>query len=110
MNKFKIGDKVLIRKDSEYYGCNEANPKEIKGIIDDILDDQEEIGLPIRVKWTNGKSNSYGSKDLKLVDPTSESYTTSDDEWIQLLINHKPKTIENIYGESILNKEREETN
>ncbi len=43
-------------------------------------------------------------------DKNKESHITTEDEWIQLLINHKPKTIETTYGESILNKEREETN
>jgi hypothetical protein len=58
--KFKIGDKVLIRKDSRFYGDPNSNPKDTYGYI-------HSLKYSIIVKWENGMRNGYSGRDLKLV-------------------------------------------
>lgn len=64
---FKVGDRVKIRKDSEYYGDSDKNPKDIEGTIIEIV---PKGNLNIRVEWDNNSKNSYASKDLELVKQT----------------------------------------
>jgi hypothetical protein len=61
--KFKVGDKVLISDDSQYYGAGDANPSNVEGIITEIKD--EDLG--IIVKWSNNTTNSYNTQDLILI-------------------------------------------
>jgi hypothetical protein len=60
---FKVGDKVLLSKDSEYYKSisTDANPKDTIGTI--ISFDKSGI----LVKWENTNENYYGEEDLELV-------------------------------------------
>jgi len=60
---FKVGDKVIISDDSQYYGAGDANPSNVEGIITEIKD--EDLG--IIVKWDNYNSNSYNTQDLVLI-------------------------------------------
>jgi ABC-type transport system substrate-binding protein len=64
MRKFKIGDKVNLRKDSRWYDGGETNPSDVRGTITRYRD----IGLelPYTVDWDNGEYNSYSSSDLEL--------------------------------------------
>ena len=67
--KFKIGDKVLIRKDSGFYGDPNSNPKDTYGYIHSL---KYSITTGITdtytvVKWENGMRNGYNGRDLKLV-------------------------------------------
>ncbi len=70
MCKFKVGQKVYLREDSQFatgvtYG---ANPNNVIGVIisidEDFLDDGD---LGIRVHWNNGEENNYDERDLKPV-------------------------------------------
>lgn len=63
---FKVKDRVLIRKDSEYYTDREHNPKKVKGTVVNI-EDLEEDRHNIKVDWDNGRSNVYRIEDLELV-------------------------------------------
>lgn len=72
---FKVGDRVKIKKTSEYYNLGKANPK-IVGTIEDIHV-QSAFGLSIKVQWDNGLKNTYSEKDLvdsekDLVEPGPE--------------------------------------
>lgn len=67
--RFKVGDKVLISDDSQYYEAGDANPSNVEGIITHISD--EDLG--IIVKWNNGESNSYNTRDLLLVTGKAKS-------------------------------------
>lgn len=62
MSKFKIGDKVKIRKDSKYYRGDESNPKDTRGEVKTVCSGN----LGIEVMWDNGISNSYNDSDLEL--------------------------------------------
>lgn len=70
IKKFKVGDTIRIRKDSEYYiEDSSANPKDISGIIDSTEEESEgesEESHLYRVNWSNGRYNSYREKDLEL--------------------------------------------
>lgn len=76
--KFKIGDKVRLRKSSEFYyktGTHYGNPINTNGIISEVIkgdiphpDDLVLVvaGLNIVVQWNGGEKNWYNTKDLKL--------------------------------------------
>jgi hypothetical protein len=71
--KFKVGDKVMISDDSQWYSDDdETNPINTVGKIIKIYDDS----LGIHVEWENGTSNSYDTHDLLLVtgEAKSKSY------------------------------------
>lgn len=60
--KFKVGDKVLINKDSEYFGQGNQEVGKITNVENkNIL-----ISYPIRVSWPNGDHNVYRECDLIL--------------------------------------------
>ena len=62
-NEFSVGDSVMISKSSKYYGINDSNPVDIKGKVI-ISHKQDSMGFCYKVKWSNGRSNYYGRKDL----------------------------------------------
>lgn len=64
---FKVGDRVKIKKTSEFYNLGRANPK-IVGTIEDIHV-QSAFGLSIKVQWDNGLKNTYSEKDLVELGP-----------------------------------------
>ena len=64
--KFKVGDKVMIDKASEYYGTTKSNPKDVKGVITGISG--EAGSLPYYVAWSNETRNNYEASDLVNVD------------------------------------------
>jgi len=71
MGKFKVGDKVTIRKSSMYYGNTSSNPKDAMGIIVNVTDSGDHI---YTVDWgSNGNSNSYRESDLELFDSKSSA-------------------------------------
>ena len=59
--KFKEGDKVKIRKDSQWYGYNTHNPAEVVGEVTRIHRDNG-----CMVAWPNGTNNGYSFSDLEL--------------------------------------------
>jgi len=61
---FEVGDVVKIKSDSQYFGTSLSNPANVEGVIIDIA---FALGFPIKVKWANGKSNSYRVVDLEFV-------------------------------------------
>lgn len=67
MRKFSIGDEVKLITTS--WGDTERNPiwgktyGKVKGKVFSY-----DTGLDIRVKWANGKTNSYENKDLALLE------------------------------------------
>ena len=64
--EFKVGDKVKIRKDSEYY-CDDddTNPKDTEGVVKSL---HLSYDHPVRVNWSNGDYNYYRNVDLELVE------------------------------------------
>ena len=71
MGKFKVGDKVTIRKSSMYYGNTFANPKDAMGIIVNVTDSGDHI---YTVDWgSDSNSNSYRESDLELFDSKSSA-------------------------------------
>lgn len=64
---FKVGDKVKIRKDSEYYGeCVISNPAERVGYIERMDSKQDSSHHFIKVSWGDSY-NAYRADDLELV-------------------------------------------
>lgn len=67
---FKVGQRVVIRKDSHYYGHSASNPDEsVVGEIDAVhggAKEDDDGDLRIDVQWDNGEHNSYDFKDLRL--------------------------------------------
>jgi hypothetical protein len=69
-NKFKKGDRVLLRSNSKWWSKDNtdvANPQNIEGTVDM---NEEYVG----VRWDNGEHNGYSSKDLDLVSPSYQIY------------------------------------
>ena len=65
-SKFKIGERVIIRKDSEYYGDCDSNPKDVVGVLVDNDDPEAiEAGFLYKVKWDAENCNYYEPHDLK---------------------------------------------
>jgi len=65
MNKFKVGNKVKIRKDSRYYGQSHEIGTIIKVDPDPNSDpNQDHI---YNVRWNRNSHNSYTHSDLKLI-------------------------------------------
>ena len=62
--RFKVGDRVRIRKDSIYYGKGKFNPSNEIGTVDRIrvYDNYQYL-----VKWKNC-TNDYREDDLELAD------------------------------------------
>jgi hypothetical protein len=80
-NEFKVGDSVMIAKSSEYYHKNDFNPADTKGRVTKSHK-QSGMGFCYEVKWSNGRSNSYGIDDLIAYDePKKELSTSTKKEW-----------------------------
>ncbi len=63
MSKFKLGDEVTLREDSEW-NCEEyssGNPFGVKGVVQEI---REGDPMNIVLVWDNGCTNTYSDKDL----------------------------------------------
>lgn len=60
MSKFKVGDRVKLSPESEYYGRDGQIPKDGHG---EITEDSGSGGLRFIVHWPTG-TNSYGDEDL----------------------------------------------
>ena len=68
-NNFKIGDKVKIREDSEFYSQNELiGNGRVRGM--EIISCDEFI----RYAFDNGKTISYRDKDLELIQDKFNNY------------------------------------
>ncbi len=63
MTIFKVGDKVKINTDSEYFGVSPANPKDVEGVVELV---REANTYKYVVLWPNTRANSYRDKDLAL--------------------------------------------
>lgn len=62
VSKFKVGDKVKIRKDSKYYlDYDILNPKGAHGEVKSVRSGE----LGITVEWDNGNRNGYSESDLE---------------------------------------------
>lgn len=57
-----VGDRVYIHPDSNYYGLNAFNPRNIEGTVVSISN----LRLPISVEFSNGGVNNYRTEDLEL--------------------------------------------
>ena len=73
MSRFKVGDKVQIRKDSNYYMNGfDSNPKDTNGDVCDVYGDAL---MGIKVMWPAGLTNAYSEHDLihavDVVQPTT---------------------------------------
>jgi len=63
--KFKVGDRVKIKKNSRFYEGTRNNPKDILGRIAFF---SKGVNLNIRVDWDNGGSEDYSENDLELAE------------------------------------------
>jgi hypothetical protein len=65
----KVGDKVKIRKDSNFYKDNwENNPRDVVGVITSLNGSGAAVDLPIDVKWPGiDPVNDYAEADLEVV-------------------------------------------
>ncbi len=79
--KFTVGDRVMIHKESPYYGACDSNPKETVGTVSRI-GRTETTGLYISVKWDSGLNNSYNHLDLVKVEKENNSVLTVDKEFV----------------------------
>jgi hypothetical protein len=68
-NKFKVGDKVMIDKSSDYYGSDEYNPKDVEGVITRLNEGEY---LSHCVDWSNETRNRYKASDLIKVEEVKE--------------------------------------
>jgi len=68
-NRFKVGDKVMISKASQFYGISKYNPKDVDGVIT-IINEGEDLSH--YVAWSNGGTNSYDASDLIKVEGVKE--------------------------------------
>lgn len=64
--KFKVGDKVQIRWDSEYHGESKSNPMNVPGKVSKAEAQMDEDYHNIEVQWDNGTWNNYRESDLEL--------------------------------------------
>jgi len=64
--QFELGDVVKIKSDSQFFGSNTSNPANVEGVVIDIVKGKSKA-FPIRVKWANGKENTYPKDDLFFV-------------------------------------------
>lgn len=90
--KFKVGDKVKIRKDSGFYGDGARNPKDKIGTITEI-DLEDGLDLPIRVTWADGAKNTYSEADLEDYQPINNLLK------VVCLLNEKQGIIEDLAGQ-----------
>ena len=90
--KFKVGDKVKIRKDSGFYGDGDRNPKDKIGTITEI-DLEDGLDLPIRVTWADGAKNTYSEADLEDYQPINNLLK------VVCLLNEKQGIIEDLAGQ-----------
>ena len=64
---FKIGEKVIISKDSPHYTGLVENPKDMEGVVYEYR--HENIrGYYYGVRWYNNRTNVYRAEDLFSVD------------------------------------------
>lgn len=95
MSKFKIGDKVKIRKDSKYYKeLSMFNPRDVEGEVSITYGSGS--AFEYNVKWPEA-SNSYRECDLELspsVQEVSEEHTGGSSSYYVVAIT-KPTTPDN---------------
>lgn len=61
-NKFKVGDRVRISRDSKYYDSGiTSNPTDHDGTV------TRYDAYAVEVEWDNGTTNDYKDNDLELV-------------------------------------------
>lgn len=88
----KIGDKVRIVKDSEYYVVGDyMNPINIDGVLKDITGGFDQYDY--QVMWENGYTNKYRFTDLEqaeLIEERPERYASREVNGMDVLdlINH----------------------
>lgn len=79
--KFKKGDRVVIRKSSEYYNTCASNPAGVTGTVQRVGKISEHLN--INVKWDDtGVNNSYNACDLQLVQEEKPVALTVDKEFV----------------------------
>lgn len=68
MSKFKVGDKVVLRKDNKWYGCGGQIPEGCYATITSITTEDDRdfyLCYMYTVKWFGG-GNKYRNEDLEL--------------------------------------------
>lgn len=81
--EFRVGDEVMIRSTSEYYGSNDSNPAGMKGEV--VHCDPVSDSHCYNVRWTStGLRNAYRGHDLMHYtdSPPSELYARDGDKYI----------------------------
>ena len=63
MGKFKVGDKVRLRKHSLYYGLDGQIPIGSYGVVTE--QERQNPRFPYEVSWGNVGYNQYGEDDLE---------------------------------------------
>jgi ribosomal protein L21E len=90
--KFKVGDKIKIRKDSKFFGDGARNPKDKIGEITGI-DLKDGLNLPIRVTWSDGAKNTYNEDDLEFYQGLNSTLK------VVCILNEKQGIIEDLEGQ-----------
>lgn len=79
MPKFKVGDKVMISKRSEYYGTDKShNPADKVGTVIEVRDESYSTSrLKVKVLWDKESNitNTYSHKDLVYATVVSDEFT-----------------------------------
>lgn len=74
---YEVGQKVVIRKSSVFYGDgDDSNPNNTTGIVFHCLEDGW-----FEVYWSNGKFNHYEDDDLKVLGDTGMSESEIEAWW-----------------------------
>lgn len=88
MGKLRVGDEVLISRDSKYYKrSSKSNPCNTIGVITDVTDDKNQVHAII-VKWKNGFSNCYHEEELTLVKANTKDLRKELSDAIDTLIKY----------------------
>lgn len=91
MTDFRVGDRVAIRRDSEYYGRDSpTNPSNKEGIVTSV-DADEGDSHTIVVTWRERGSNVYRPSDLARTDwVLVEGRSMDREKWLRFLskFNH----------------------
>lgn len=67
-----VGQKVVIREDSQFYGPAHDRSNPI-GVVGEVVRFSPDDGLPLLVAWGNGYTNAYSFEDLEVVTETPKT-------------------------------------
>lgn len=77
---FEVGDRVVIRQDSKYYGGSPSNPdNSVQGVVKLVKEWSPSLdSYGLEVTWDTGTNNGYRGNDLELVQYMSDALAPKD--------------------------------